>query len=43
MRYDAKLNYGQQYALARKLTGISDADWDELLFEVDTVDSSDRC
>jgi hypothetical protein len=37
IRYNAKLNYDQQYALARKLTGISEAEWDELLYEVDVV------
>ena len=42
MRYEAKLNYDQQYALARKLTGICDADWDQLLYEVDRSASFDR-
>jgi hypothetical protein len=42
MRYEAQLNYDQQYAVARRLTGISDEDWDQLLYEVDTSASSDR-
>ena len=42
MRYEAQLNYDQQYAVARRLTGISDEDWDQLLYEADTSATSDR-
>lgn len=35
LRFERRLNYCQTSALARKLTGISPADWDDLLYEID--------
>jgi hypothetical protein len=36
LRFDAKLDYCGSAALVHRLTGLSEADWDELLYEVDS-------
>ena len=35
LRFQWKLNYTANYELARQLTGICEAEWDELLYEAD--------
>ncbi len=42
LRFDAEFDYCRTAALAHKLTGISEADWDDLLYEVDSRDSLNR-
>ena len=38
LRFEANLNYDQQFAIAHKLTDIEPADWDQLLFDADMLD-----
>ena len=38
LRFGCGKNYEQCHAIAHDLTGISLADWDELLYEADQVD-----
>lgn len=38
LRFEAKLNYDQQFAIANRLTGVEPADWDQLLFDADMLD-----
>ena len=42
LRFDAGLDYSRTAALAQRLTGISEVDWDDLLYEVDSRDSLNR-
>ena len=35
LRFQHKLGYWDCFAIARELTGISAADWEELLYEAD--------
>lgn len=37
MRFQGKLNYDQSFEVANQLTGVSEGEWDELLFEADNV------
>lgn len=40
LRFDAELDYEQTAVLAQRLTGISAADWEDLLSQVDWLESS---
>ena len=40
LRFRKGLDYGQCYALARELTGVSQQEWDELLSEADELASN---
>jgi len=39
LRFQRGVNYGQCFALARELTGISETEWDELLYEADHLEA----
>ena len=35
LRFEAKLNYDQSFAVANELTGIDEQEWDSILYEAD--------
>ena len=38
LRFEAKLNYNQQFVIAHYLTGVAPGDWDDMLFEADMLE-----
>ena len=41
LRFRCRANYDDCLEIAQGLTGIDEADWDELLFEADMLDSAE--
>ena len=38
LRFRRRANYAECFALAHNLTGIAEAEWDELLYEADQLE-----